>query len=117
MKPPARKASRLSVSFCTIATKTPQATVSSNRSFPRTTCGDLFKSSGTYYPVFIDGGNVSKIRSNLCKDAFATVRANTGVKSVQLGSFTSYNRALSFAKQVGGTVGQATRYVNGRIVN
>ena len=94
-----------------------QARVSNNRSFPRTTCGDSYKSSGTYYPVFIDGGNVRKIRATLCKDAFATVRANTGVNSVQLASFTSYEQALSFAKQVGGTVGQPSRYVNGRIVN
>lgn len=94
-----------------------QARVSSNRSFPHKTCGDPFKSSGTYYPVFIDGGNVSKIRATLCKDAFAVVRANTGVNSVQLASFTSYERASSFAKQVGATVGQPSRYVNGRIVN
>lgn len=93
------------------------ATASRNPSFPRASCGDPFQSRGTYWPVFIDGGNVSRIRTNLCKDAFATVRANTGVKSVQLGSFTSYDRALSFAKQVGGTVGQATYYINGRAVN
>jgi hypothetical protein len=97
--------------------KPTSATASRNRSFPRATCGDPFQSSGTYWPVFIDGGSVSKIRTNLCKDAFTTVRANTGVKSVQLGSFTSYDRASAFAKQVGGTVGQATRYVNGRTID
>lgn len=93
------------------------ATASRNPSFPRATCGNPFQSRGTYWPVFIDGGNVSRVRTSLCQDAFATVRANTGVKSVQLGSFTSYDRALSFAKQVGGTVGQATHYINGRAVN
>lgn len=90
---------------------------SSNLSFPRASCGDPFHRSNTYWPVFIDGGNITKIKTNLCKDAFATVRKDTGIKSVQLASFTSYDRALSFAKQIGGTVGQATYYVNGRVVN
>lgn len=93
------------------------ATATRNRSFPRASCGDPFQSSGIYWPVFIDGGNISRIRANFCNDAFTTVRSDTGVRSVQLASFTSYERALSFAKQVGGTVGQATSYVNGRVVN
>ncbi|WP_143167716.1 hypothetical protein [Chroogloeocystis siderophila] len=91
-------------------------TVARNTSFPRKSCGDPFQSQGTYWPVFIDGGNLSKIRKNLCNDAFSIVRER-GIRSVQVASFTSYERALSFAQQVGGTVGKATHYVNGRIVN
>lgn len=93
-----------------------RATVSRNASFPRKTCGDPFQRQGTYWPVFIDGGNLSKIRINLCNDAFSIVRER-GIRSVQVASFTSYERALSFAEQVGGTVGEATHYVNGQIVN
>ncbi len=97
--------------------KTNIRTISYNSSFPRATCGDPFQSSGTYWPVFIDGGDVSRIRANLCNDAFRTIRLDTGSRAVQLASFMSYDRALSFAKQVGGTVGQPTHYVNGRAVN
>ncbi|PPS40248.1 hypothetical protein B1A85_20890 [Chroococcidiopsis sp. TS-821] len=92
------------------------AVTSRNVSFPRKSCGDPFQSQGTYWPVFIDGGNLRQIRTHLCNDAFSIVRER-GIKSVQVASFTSYERALSFAQQVGGTVGAATRYVNGRVVN
>lgn len=90
--------------------------VARTTSFPQRSCGDPYKSNGTYWPVFIDGGNLNRIRSNFCNDAFAITRSQ-GIRSVQLASFTSYERASSFARQVGGTVGEATRYVNGRIVN
>ncbi|MUL35263.1 hypothetical protein [Gloeocapsopsis dulcis] len=90
--------------------------ITRNTSFPRKSCGDSFQRQGTYWPVFIDGGNLSNIRTNLCNDAFSIIRER-GIRSVQLASFTSYERASSFAKQVGGTVGQATHYINGRIVN
>jgi len=90
---------------------------SHNYSFPRATCGDPYQGDGAYFPVFIDGEDVSKIRANLCRDAFATARENTGIKSIQVASFTSYQRALNFANQIKGTVGQPTFYVNGRAVN
>lgn len=90
--------------------------VARNTSFPQRSCGDPYKSNGTYWPVFIDGGDLNRIRSSFCNDAFAITRSQ-GIRSVQLASFTSYQRASSFARQVGGTVGEATRYINGRIVN
>ncbi|PIG92026.1 surface-adhesin E family protein [Gloeocapsopsis sp. IPPAS B-1203] len=90
--------------------------IARNSSFPRKSCGDPFQRQGTYWPVFIDRGNLSNIRANLCNDAFSIIRER-GISSVQVASFISYERASSFAKQVGGTVGEATHYINGRIVN
>ncbi|HEY9779521.1 MAG TPA: hypothetical protein V6D09_05215 [Leptolyngbyaceae cyanobacterium] len=75
--------------------------------FPQTSCGD--KATGgndTWYPVFIDGGDLSDIRSRYCADAASTIRQKTGKSAVQLASFTNYNRALEFAQAVGGEVGQ-----------
>lgn len=62
------------------------APASRNRSFPRASCGDPFHTSGTYWSVFIDGGNVSRVRANFCNDAFATVRFRYRSK-VSLASF------------------------------
>jgi len=77
--------------------------------FPKATCGD--KPSGekdTWYPVFVDGGDLETIRRNFCADATSTVRKDSQVQSVQVGSFTNRNRASLFAKAVGGDVGQPT---------
>ncbi|MFH7030496.1 MAG: hypothetical protein ACHBN1_35350 [Heteroscytonema crispum UTEX LB 1556] len=79
---------------------------SSKNNFPLTSCGD--KPSGrsdTWWPVFIDGGNLAHMRTNYCADAISTKRENTGVATVQLGSFTSYEKAFAFAQEVGGKVG------------
>jgi hypothetical protein len=45
---------------------------------------------------------------NFCTDATSTVRKGSKVKSVQLASFTSRDRAIEFAKTVGGNVGEPT---------
>jgi hypothetical protein len=77
--------------------------------FPKAGCGD--KPSGekdTWYPVFVDGGDLETIRHNFCADATSTVRKDSQVQSVQLASFTSRDRAIEFAKAVGGDVGQPT---------
>jgi hypothetical protein len=77
--------------------------------FPKATCGD--KPSGekdTWYPIFVDGGDLETIRRNFCADATSTVRKDSQVQSVQVGSFTSRDRASLFAKAVGGDVGQPT---------
>jgi hypothetical protein len=98
----------------TTSTSQSQASGTSNVSqnpfnFPKVTCGD--KPTGdkdTWYPVFLDRGNLETIRRNFCADATSTVRKDSKVKSVQLASFTSSDRAIEFAKAVGGDVGQPT---------
>lgn len=75
--------------------------------FPKATCGD--KPSGekdTWYPVFVDRGDLETIRRNFCADATSTVRKDSQVQSVQLASFISRDRASLFAKAVGGDIGQ-----------
>ncbi|WP_199313411.1 hypothetical protein [Leptolyngbya sp. FACHB-671] len=75
--------------------------------FPRATCGDSSSGSDdTWYPVFVDGGNLESIRSSYCADAVATKREDTGVETVQLASFTDRSRAEEFASAVKGEVGQ-----------
>jgi hypothetical protein len=81
--------------------------------FPLTTCGD--KPSGnndTWYPVFVDGGNLDNIRSQFCADAISTIREDTKFKSVQVASFNNRDRALKFAQLVGGEVGKPTYPAN-----
>jgi hypothetical protein len=75
--------------------------------FPKATCGD--KPSGgkdTWYPVFVDRGDLETIRRNFCADAASTVRKDSKVEAVQVASFISRDRAIEFASSVGGDVGQ-----------
>jgi hypothetical protein len=84
-----------------------QSSTSSEFNFPKASCGDKpIKGENTWYPVFVDGGDLNTIRNQFCADAVSTVRESSKVKSVQLASFTTYNKALEFAKAVGGEVGQ-----------
>jgi len=81
----------------------------SKHSFPQNSCGNRSNNPDEiWYPVFVDGGNLDSIRSKLCRDAFSTFRRKTGKPTVQVASFTNYNRALEFAKAVGGEVGSPT---------
>jgi hypothetical protein len=82
---------------------------SSSFRFPQTSCGD--KPTGgndTWYPVFIDGADLESIRANYCADAVATTRKETGLKTVQLASLTSRDKANRLAQVVGGSVGEPT---------
>ncbi|WP_199318567.1 hypothetical protein [Leptolyngbya sp. FACHB-541] len=75
--------------------------------FPRSTCGDSSSGSDdTWYPVFVDSGNLESIRNSYCADAVATKREDTGVETVQLASFTDRSRAEEFASAVKGEIGQ-----------
>lgn len=95
-------------------TSTSQASVApkgfqSQFNFPKATCGDKpTGDSDTWYPVFVDGGDLETLRRNFCADATSTVRKDSLVESVQLASFTNRDRAIEFATAVGGDVGQPT---------
>jgi hypothetical protein len=83
----------------------PQAQAKFN--FPKASCGDKFTAANdTWYPVFVDGGDLNTIHNQFCADAVATVRKDTKTPSVQLASFTNRDRAEEFAKTIGGEVGQ-----------
>jgi hypothetical protein len=88
----------------------PTATINSNRfvwKFPLATCGDR-SSNGTWWPVFINNGNLSTVRNKYCRDAISVTRESTGMPAVMLASFSSYEKAAAFARAVGGEVGQPT---------
>jgi hypothetical protein len=75
--------------------------------FPRDTCGDRSTATptATWYPVFIDEGNLEEIRRKYCADAIAIQnRGKTGKPSVLVASFTDRSRAEAFAQAVGGEV-------------
>lgn len=77
--------------------------------FPLPKCGDKpIGVDDVWYPVFIDGGNLDKVRRQYCADAVGTVREETKVKSVQVASFNTYEKALRFASLVRGEVGKPT---------
>lgn len=83
-------------------------------SFPQATCGEqATQPSGTWYVVYIDGGNPDEVRREYCRDAIGTVRDKTGAPTVQVASLTDYSKALKLATAVGGevetTVGQANQ--------
>ncbi len=68
------------------------------------TCGDPSGSGPDWYPVFIDGRNLSEVRQKYCQDALPKTR-DDGTPSIQVASFTDRQRAESFADRVGGAVG------------
>ncbi len=77
--------------------------------FPSKSCGDSpSNETETWYPVFVDNGDLETIRNNYCADAISTERQDTGVKTVQVASFANYKKALAFAGQIGGSIGQPT---------
>jgi uncharacterized protein YgiM (DUF1202 family) len=74
--------------------------------FPQATCGEEASTpSANWYPVYIDGAELSAIRSQYCGNAISEVRSKTGAPTVQVASFTSYEKAKLFATAVGGEVG------------
>jgi uncharacterized protein YgiM (DUF1202 family) len=74
--------------------------------FPQATCGEEASTpSENWYPVYIDGAELSAIRSQYCGNAISEVRSKTGAPTVQVASFTSYEKAKAFASAVGGEVG------------
>lgn len=75
--------------------------------FPFNSCGDLPSGNNEHwYPVFIDGTQVYSIKKEYCKDSISKGKSQGHFEQVQVGSFTSYERALEFAKAVGGRVGK-----------
>jgi serine/threonine protein kinase, bacterial len=68
-------------------------------------CGDPTSEGATWYPVFVNNGDLAEIRRKYCADAFASKRED-GTPTVQVASFTSQERAAEFAQQVGGQVGK-----------
>jgi hypothetical protein len=82
------------------------ASQSNNPQFPQDSCGDKSTDpNNTWYPVFINGGNLDEVQQKYCKDAINATR-KTGEKAIQVASFISDTKALKFAKAVGGEVGE-----------
>ena len=84
---------------------TEEKTADGELTFPQANCGEEASTpSENWYPVFIDGAELSAIRSQYCGNAVSEVRSKTGAPTVQLASFTSYEKAKRFAAAVGGEV-------------
>jgi type IV secretory pathway VirB10-like protein len=72
--------------------------------FSKESCGDKSTDpNNTWYPVFINGGNLDEVRQKYCKDAINVTR-QTGEKAIQVASFISDTNAQRFAVLVGGEV-------------
>jgi uncharacterized protein YgiM (DUF1202 family) len=81
------------------------ASASAEFTFPQAKCGEESSTPSTnWYPVFIDGAELEAIRSQYCGNAISEVRSKTGAPTVQVASFTSYEKAKKFAVAVGGEV-------------
>lgn len=84
---------------------TEEKTAAGELTFPQATCGEEASTpSANWYPVFIDGAELTAIRSQYCGNAVSEVRSKTGAPTVQVASFTSYEKAKKFAAAVGGEV-------------
>jgi uncharacterized protein YgiM (DUF1202 family) len=89
----------------TEATGATEAKTAGELTFPQATCGEEASTpSENWYPVFIDGAELTAIRSQYCGNAISEVRSKTGAPTVQVASFTSYEKAKKFAAAVGGEV-------------
>jgi hypothetical protein len=85
----------------------PTSASSNKFQFPLPSCGDqATQTDVTWYPVFVDGGNLEAIRRQYCADAISTTREQTGKPTIQVASFANYDKAQAFAAAVGGEVGQ-----------
>ncbi|WP_017293172.1 hypothetical protein [Geminocystis herdmanii] len=96
-------------------------TIFDNESFPKDTCGDRMPTNINefpvdFYPVYVNfsSENLRLVQSRFCKDAYSMTRKEIGQKAIQIGSFTSYDRAEQFSKflknKIGsGEVGQPRR--------
>ena len=75
--------------------------------FPLNSCGDSPSGNNErWHPVFMDGTFLVDAKRLYCKDAVSRGKSRRGFENVQVGSFTSYERASEFAKAVGGRVGK-----------
>lgn len=70
---------------------------------PKSTCGDPLPTNPNdypvdFYPVFVPGNesNLQRARSRFCQDALLRKRKDTGIRAVQVASFTSKQRAIRF---------------------
>lgn len=90
--------------------------------FPQPNCGDAMPTDPkafpvNFYPVFVDysESNLQIVTSRFCKDAYQMVRQDTNKEAIQVGSFTSFERAELFKAFLqktfsSGEVGQPKRY-------
>lgn len=93
-----------------------------SKSFPQPNCGDPMPTDPkdfpvSFYPVFIDysESNLQTVTARFCKDAYQMVRQDTNKEAIQVGSFTSFERAELFKAFLqktfrSGDVGQPKRY-------
>ena len=86
--------------------------------YPLDSCGDFDSPSvDTWYPIFIknDSGNLNKIKSRFCRDAFPKQREKLNRVDIQVASFRNPEKAEEFAElmrsQFGsGEIGQPSRH-------
>lgn len=102
---PSAKAPTKATETTGVTEATEEKTAAGELTFPQATCGEEASTpSANWYPVFIDGAELSAIRSQYCGNAVSEIRSKTGAPTVQVASFTSYEKAKSFAAAVGGEV-------------
>lgn len=90
-----------------VKSKTSSSMATNKGDLPQATCGDLLPTDPSaypldIYPVHIEdiGNNLQIAKSKFCADALQLTREETGKKSIQLGSFTSMERANSFKNKL-----------------
>ena len=81
--------------------------------FPQASCGDKATNyNATQYPVFVNDGDLDAIRKKYCGDAFEVISSKTGIRAVQIASFTSLQKAQSFSQAISGEVGEPKTVVS-----
>ena len=107
-----------------VSEKIPTPTITSTKSanpfdsdsFPKASCGDRMPTDKKpdivkLYPVFVDysDSNLQTIKANYCGDALKITTKDKGKYVIQVGSFTSTERANQFKEFLG------TKFVNAQV--
>ena len=70
--------------------------------FPRSRCGDTnYSGLQNFYPVYVnrtDTTTLKYLKQNYCRDAYISIRKNSGKRSIQVASFSDRAKAFAFAR-------------------
>lgn len=87
----------------------------SQQRYPKSECGDQLPTDRNqypinFYPVYIQYSerSLNIVRARYCRDAYVMTRENTGIKTIQIASFSSRTRAEGFKEFIAQRVGASS---------
>jgi hypothetical protein len=87
----------------------------SQQRYPKSECGDKLPTDPNqypvnFYPVYLQYSerSLNIVRARYCQDAYVMTRENTGIKAIQVASFSSRTRAEGFKEFIAQRVGASS---------